>query len=101
MARSVGPLARILQTYGIRRLELAAVAGVDTKTIARLCRGEYQGLKLMTLCRVALALGIAPAELVPGLAARPRSGGLVARARAGRSRRAGRPVAFPSSAKPP
>ena len=35
------------------------------------------GLKLMTLCRIALALGVAPAELVPGLAARPVGPGLI------------------------
>jgi len=97
MARSAGPLVRILQTYGIRRTELAAVAGVDMKTVARLCRGEYRGLKLMTLLRVAIALGVAPVDLVPGLGARPQGGGLVARARAGRNRRVERPIGLPSS----
>ena len=88
MPRKVGPLVRILQTYGIRRTELAAAAGVDMKTVARLCRGEYRGLKLMTLLRVAFALGVAPTDLIPVLVASPRDG-LVARrrrARAARSR---------------
>jgi transcriptional regulator with XRE-family HTH domain len=77
MARNAAPLVRILQTYGIRRIELAAAAGVNEKTVARLCRGEYASLKVGTLARVAVALGVAPAELVPGLAARPKSGGMI------------------------
>ena len=60
MARNAAPLVRILQTYGIRRVELAAAAGVDSKTIARRCRGEFGGVKLLTLCRVAVALGYRP-----------------------------------------
>ena len=81
MARNVTPLVRILQTYGIRRVDLAAAAGVDSKTIARLCRGEFGGVKMGTLARIAVALGVAPAELVPWLAVRPTGGGLVGRRR--------------------
>ena len=72
-------LAHQLQTYGIRRVELAAAEGVNEKTVARLCRGEYGGMSLGTLARVAVALGVAPAELVPVLAVRPTSGGLIGR----------------------
>ena len=81
MPRNAAPLLRILQIYGIRRVELAAAAGVNEKTVARLCRGEYAGMMVGTLARVAVALGVAPAELVPGLAARPTSGGLIGRRR--------------------
>ena len=77
MARSAAPLVRILQTYGIRRVDLAAAAAVDLKTISRMCRGEFGGIKVGTLARVAVALGVAPAELVPGLATRPKSRGLI------------------------
>lgn len=81
IAQGATPLVKILRTYGIRRDELAAWAGVDSKTVARLCRGKHRGMKLETLCRVAVTLGVAPAELVPGLATRPRHGGLIGRRR--------------------
>ena len=81
MARNAAPLVRILQTYGIRRVELAAAAGINEKTVARLCRGDYASMKVGTLARVAVALGVAPAELVPGLAVRPAGGGLIGRRR--------------------
>ena len=71
------PLARLLKAHGIRRVEVAAAASVGMKMVHRLCRGRYQGLKLKAVCRVALALGVAPAELVPGLAAQPLRGGLI------------------------
>ena len=72
------PLVQILRAYGIRRVELAAAAGVDTKVIHRICRGDFAGLKLGTLSRVAVALGVAPADLVPALATESR-GGLIHR----------------------
>ncbi len=56
------------------RVDVASAAGVDLKVIHRLCRGDYWGVKLETLARVADALGAAPAELVPELARRPRTG---------------------------
>jgi DNA-binding Xre family transcriptional regulator len=77
MASSVPPLARILSAYSIRRVELAARAGVDLKTVSRLCRGDCKGLKVETLCRVAAALGVEPADLAPDLRARQRGGGLL------------------------
>jgi DNA-binding Xre family transcriptional regulator len=66
--------ARILSTYGIRRVELAARAGVDMKTIQRLCSGRATGMRIGTLCRIAVALGVRPIDLVPELAAQPRRG---------------------------
>ena len=86
MTRNSAPLVRILQTYGIRRVELAAAAAVDPKTISRMCRGEFGGIKVGTLACVAVALGVAPVELVPGLGVRPTSGGLIGRRRGERNR---------------
>ena len=71
------PLARILKAHGIRRVEVAAAAGVGTNTVHRLCRGQYQGLKLVTLCRVARAVGVPPTEVVPFLASQPTALGLI------------------------
>jgi DNA-binding Xre family transcriptional regulator len=70
------PLLQILQARGIRRVDLSAIAGVDLKVIHRLCRGDFDGMKIGTLTRVAGALGVAPSDLVPALLRRP-SGGLV------------------------
>ena len=61
----------------MRRIELASRAGCTVETIAVLCRcepAEMSKVKIGTLSRVALALGVAPAELVPWLASSPRSG---------------------------
>ena len=74
MARVQPPLLQLLRVSGIRRIEVAAAAGVDPKVIHRLCRGEFFSMKLETLARVSLALGCAPAELIPELARRPRTG---------------------------
>ena len=74
MTRIQPPLLQLLRASGIRRVEVASAAGVDMKVIHRLCCGDYWGLKLETLARVSLALGCAPAEIVPELARRPRKG---------------------------
>ena len=64
------PLLAILQARRMRRIELAAYAGVDPKTVTRLLRGDYLGMRLGTLCRIAATLGVAPADIVPLLSAR-------------------------------
>ncbi len=74
MSRFQPPLLQLVRVSGIRRVEVASAAGVDLKVIHRLCRGDYWGVKLETLARVALALGCAAAEIVPELARRPRTG---------------------------
>ncbi len=74
MPRAQPPLLQLLRVSGIRRVEVASAAGVDLKVIHRLCRGDFLGMKLETLARVSLALGCAPAELIPELARRPRTG---------------------------
>ncbi len=67
------PLVHMLQASGVTRIQVAAAAGVDLKTVARLCRGDWLGMKIGTLCRVATVLGVSPADLVPLLAKRPRA----------------------------
>ncbi len=74
MPRVQPPLLQLLRVSGIRRVEVASAAGVDLKVIHRLCRGDFLGMKLEILARVAVALGAAPAEPVPELARRPRTG---------------------------
>ena len=44
--------------------------GVDLETITKLCRGDDLSMKVETLCRVRGTLALAPAELVPALAAK-------------------------------
>ena len=75
------PLARILAAGGIRRVEVAARAGCSLATLDRIGHGRVDGVKLETLARVSAALGVAPAELIPSLATRPRGGLLSERGR--------------------
>ncbi len=82
MTAPAAPLTQILQTYGIRRIDLAAASGCDLKTLTKLERGRYSSLMVSTLVRVAHALGVAPSELVPGLAFRHPGRGLVGEAQA-------------------
>ena len=68
MTTRKSPLPRLLAARGIRRVELAAAAGVGCRTINRICQGNVKGMRIGTLCRVASALGVAPADLAPELA---------------------------------
>ena len=63
MTQPTPPLPRILSAYQLRRVDVAAAAGVDMKTIHKLCLGDVGGMKVETLCRVSSALGIAPTDL--------------------------------------
>lgn len=71
---SNSPLFAMLQARGIRRIELAAYAGVDPKTVTRLLRGDYVSMKIGTICQIAKTLGVAPADIVPLVRASPRRG---------------------------
>ena len=83
----MSPLRRIRGAYGLRVVEIAAAAGVSVDTVRRIDRLDVVTLKLGSLVKVAHAVGVAPAELVPGLAPRPATGGLIAqRERAARTR---------------
>ena len=77
MTTRKSPLPRLLAARGIRRVELAAAAGVGCKTINRICHGNVEGMRIGTLCRVASALGVAPADLAPKLADRSRDGSVL------------------------
>jgi transcriptional regulator with XRE-family HTH domain len=62
------PLERIRQSRGLSQVQVAALAGVSVQTVHRIEGTGLAGLQLGTLIRVADALGVAPVELVPGLA---------------------------------
>ena len=75
----LSPLDRFLRAGRITRIELSAASGVNLRALKALFQdGEaVYRLPVGTVVRVAVALGVAPAELVPALARRPR-GGLLA-----------------------
>ena len=87
LSRSLTPLSHILRETGIRRIDLASVAGLDVKTVHRFCQGHYASLKIGTILRVAVALGVRPCDLVPVLRARLGTRGLASRAKRARSAR--------------
>lgn len=69
-----------MRAASLRRCDVAAYAGVSEATVDRLRSGDWERiakLKLEDVAAVAVALGVAPAELVPLLVRRPR-GGLLA-----------------------
>ncbi len=61
---------------GITRVELSARSGVCLAAIQRMTRSDQQSFNqpILTLVRVAVALGCAPVELMPSLGMRPRTG---------------------------
>ena len=69
-------LGRLMAAARLRWCEVAARAGVSEKALRALATqaGTGGGIRLDTLARIAAALGAAPAELLPTLAVRPRSG---------------------------
>ena len=73
---TVTPLQRIRHAYGIRVVEIAAASGLSIDTVRRIDRLDVTTLQLGSLVRVARAIGVAPTELVPGLARRPGRGSL-------------------------
>jgi transcriptional regulator with XRE-family HTH domain len=71
------PLRRIRSAYGLRVVQIAAAAGVSIDTVRRIDRLDVATLQLASLVKVAHALGVAPTELVPGLAHQPGGCGLI------------------------
>ncbi len=73
---SNSPLVRLLAAGNITRIEVAARSGVNLRAIKALADDGEAAFRLpiSTLARVAVALGCAPAELIPALVRRPRSG---------------------------
>jgi transcriptional regulator with XRE-family HTH domain len=68
------PLQRIMAAHGLRACEVEAACGVDAKTIANLRHGRWQRLKVATLARVAVGLGVPVVVLVPALGTAPPAG---------------------------
>ena len=89
-----GRVERHLLAHGVRRIDLASRSGAGLDTLKRIDRGEIAGLKLGTLVRVAVALGVAPVVLAPELATTPRAGGLIAAASSARATAARRAAAL-------
>jgi transcriptional regulator with XRE-family HTH domain len=56
---------------GISKIELACHAGISTTLLKRIEQGDH-GVSLENLVRVALALGVAVADLYPELMTRPK-----------------------------
>ena len=94
-----GRVERHLRAHGVRRIDLASRSGAGLDTLRHIDRGEIAGLKLGTLLRVAVALGVAPVALAPELAATPRAGGLIAAASAIRATAARRAAALKGAAR--
>ena len=68
----VSRLAKLRLARGYTVTELSVRAGVNTVTLGKLERGDVQRMKLETIIRVAIALDVAPVDLIPALAYRPR-----------------------------
>ena len=81
----MSPLKAIRDARGLRRIDVASAAGVAPSVVAKLETGDYASLRLGGVMKVAVALGVAPAELVPGLAARPQTRGASSRVSVARS----------------
>ena len=67
-------LARIRQTRRLRRVDVASAAGVGIETLATMegaGRHDLTRMRLDVFLRVAAALGVSVAELVPALTIRP------------------------------
>lgn len=72
------PLRRLRVAHGLSLQRIAGRAACSLESVRQLDRGPFGGVKLRTLIRVAHAVGVPATALVPGLAARPTSPGLVA-----------------------
>jgi hypothetical protein len=67
----VPPLAALMEALGLRVADVSAISGCGRTVIASLRAGRYGGVQIRSLVAVALAVGCAPSELVPGLDLRP------------------------------
>lgn len=65
------PLKRTRSAYGLRVVEIASAAGVSIDTVRHIERLDVITLRLDSLVKVAHAVGVAPIELVSGLARAP------------------------------
>lgn len=70
-------IGRLMAAGDLTWIEVCARSGVSERSLKALARAETMPsgrMRLSTLLRVAAALGAAPAEVMPGLAVRPREG---------------------------
>ena len=73
MRESTGAAA-IREAGGWSQVEVAAAARTTPRAVARVERLEVGAMRLGTLVRIAQAMGVSVAELVPGLDAAPARG---------------------------
>ena len=66
------PLRTLRASRGLRLADVVGASGQSERTVRRLDRGQYLDVTLRQLAAVAMALGVAPADLVPGFVRRPR-----------------------------
>ena len=73
-SRPDSPLARWVAAARLRRCEILAASGLGERAYCRLLRGDASQIRVGKLAALAVALGVAPTELVPELLKRPRGG---------------------------
>ena len=73
MSPRMSALRAIRQERGLSQVKVAAAAGTSVRTVQKIEHGQLARLELGSLVKVALALGVAPVDLVPGLGGRSRS----------------------------
>lgn len=76
MRDASAPIVRLLFKAQLTRHDVAYHSRVSIPTIDKLCRDgdAVLGMRLSTIMQISLALGCAPAELIPMLAKRPSKG---------------------------
>lgn len=75
--RSVCRLAELRALHGLRLDDVAVASGCSERTLRRLESGDLTNSRLLTLVRVAFAMGVTVVELVPALGAEPPRAGLI------------------------
>lgn len=68
---TISNLKRIRIARNITQIELSAASTVAVGTLSKIEKGDVSSMAISTVLRVAWALGISAADLIPGLAAPP------------------------------
>lgn len=76
MRDETSPIVLLLTKAQLTRHDVAYHSRVSLPTIDKLCRGgdAILRMRLSTIMQISLALGCAPAEIIPMFAKRPRAG---------------------------
>lgn len=69
---AISRCAKLRLDAGLTQTELSVSAGVNLQALQKIEKGYIQKMQLETLIRVALALDVAPSELIPALSYKPR-----------------------------